>query len=101
MLTRTLNRSCSIDARIGGHRKIAADRQSVGGAEIENALGLPYLGIRGIYGDLAERYLVVGRDVELQVVARLVIQSRRAGLAFENEFLDERGDVVVAHDAEA
>ena len=89
-----------VHAGVGGHREVAADRQRVFGAEVENALGLPDLGKRGIHGDFVERYLVVGRNVELQVVARLVIEQRRAGLAFQNEFLDERGDIVVADDAE-
>ena len=46
-----------------------------------------------------ERYFVVGGDVELKVVTRLVIERRRAGLGFKNKFLDEGGDVVVADDA--
>ena len=91
----------SIDARIAGHRIIAADQQPVAGTKAENALRLPYLGKRRIHRDFVERYLAVGGNVELQVVARLVIQSRRAGFAFENELLDERGDVLVAHHAEA
>ena len=69
--------------------------------EVENVLGLPDLGKGGVHRDFAERYFVVGGDVELQVVARLVIGQRRAGLGFQNQFLDEGGDVVVADDAES
>ena len=89
-----------VHAGIGGHRKVAADGQRVLRVIVEDVLGLPDLGEWRIHGNFGERHLAVGRDVELQVVARLVIERRRAGLAFENEFLDEGGDVVVADDAE-
>ena len=90
-----------IHAGVGGQGEVAADGQRVFGAEVENVLRLPDLGKGGIHGDFVERYFVVGGDVELQVVARLVIEQRRARLGFKNEFLDERGDVVVADDAES
>ena len=41
--------------------------------EVEDASGLPDLGKGGAHRDFAERYFLVGGDVELQVVARLVI----------------------------
>ena len=66
----------------------------------ENALSFPDLRKRGVHDDLSERYFAISGNVELQVVARLVIQSRRTRLRFENKLLDERGDVLVAHHAE-
>ena len=90
-----------IHAGVGGHGEVAADGQRVFGMEVENALCLPDLGKGGVHGDFVERYFVVGGDVELKVVARPVIERRRAGLQFKNQFLDEGGDVVVADDAES
>ena len=102
VLMRTLNRSCRSTPGCGGHGEVAADGQRVFGAEVENALGLPDLGKwRRSRRFRANDISLVGGNVELQVVARLVIEQRRAGLGFQNQFLDERGDVVVADDAES
>ena len=100
VLMRTLNRSCLSTGGIGGHRIVAADRECVFGAKVENVLRLPDLGKRRLHGDFAEGNLAVGGDVELQVVARLVVGHRRARFGFKHKFLDEGGDVVVADDAE-
>ena len=80
---------------------VVVDVHRVLGVEGENVLCLPDLGIRDAHGNFLERYLVVGGDVELQVIARLVFGRRRSGLGLKNQFLDEGRHVFVADHAEA
>ena len=41
----------------------------------------------------------VSRNVQLQIIARLILHDRFRVRRFEHEFLDERGDIVIADDA--
>ena len=82
MLMRTLNRSCLSTPGSRGHGEVAAEGQGVFGTEVEDLPGLPDLVKGGIDRDFPKRYLLVGGDVELQIVARLVIGQRASRARF-------------------
>ena len=67
---------------VAGHGEIAADRQRILGVKIEDVSCFPNLGKRLIHGDFVEFYFTVCGNVELQVIARLIFECRRAGFGF-------------------